>query len=313
VSGARGRQALVALLAAIYSVCFVAIKAGLPFAPPLLFGSLRALIGGLGLLGILAVLRQPLLPARNSWGWVLGLALSTTMLGFAGMFLSPGQTGAGIASVLGNLQPILVIALAGPLLGEPVTRVKAAALGLGAAGVLLISSAALLGTDAYGLSGALLALAASGGAAIGSVLAKRMGAQPHLLAIAAWQLLLGSLPLFGASAFFEQGREVAWTGTFVGILLFLALAGTALPTPLWYWLLQHDDVGRLTIGLFLVPVFGLAIAAVVFGERVNLLEGLGLALAVAGAGVAALGDGRRHELGATAVSPAAPLPVTSHH
>lgn len=279
-------------LAAIYSVCFVAIKAGLPFAPPLLFAGLRALLGGLGLLVLLAVLRLPLLPSRGSWRWVLGLALTTTTLAFGGMFLSPGRTGAGIASVLGNLQPIIVIALAGPLLGERITRAKAIALAFGAGGIVLISSAALAGPDAYGLSGALLAVAASGGLALGSVLAKRMGAQPDLLAITAWQLILGSLPLFGTAAVVERGVGVNWTGPFVALLLFLALAGTALPTPLWYWLVQHDDVGRLTIGLFLVPVFGLAIAALVFGERVSLLEGIGVALAVGGAGAAALGETR---------------------
>lgn len=33
-------------LAGIYAVCFVAIKAGLAFAPPLLFAGLRAEIAG---------------------------------------------------------------------------------------------------------------------------------------------------------------------------------------------------------------------------------------------------------------------------
>jgi len=51
---AAGTRPEILMLAftAIYAVCFTAIKAGLADAPPLLFGGLRALIGGLILLGI---------------------------------------------------------------------------------------------------------------------------------------------------------------------------------------------------------------------------------------------------------------------
>lgn len=45
-------------LTAVYAVCFVAIKAGLAFAPPLLFAGLRAEIAGVVLLGLVVFLRR---------------------------------------------------------------------------------------------------------------------------------------------------------------------------------------------------------------------------------------------------------------
>jgi drug/metabolite transporter (DMT)-like permease len=93
-----------------------------------------------------------------------------------------------------------------------------------------------------------------------------------LLALAAWQLMIGSLPLLGASAVFEPNAGITWNIEFVGLLLFLALVGTSFTTALWYWLLQRMEVGRLTMFLFLVPVVGLGIAALAFGERVGPLE-----------------------------------------
>ena len=45
------------VLTIIYAFCYVAIKAGLPFAPPLRFAGLRALIGGILMLGVLVALR----------------------------------------------------------------------------------------------------------------------------------------------------------------------------------------------------------------------------------------------------------------
>lgn len=72
-----------------------------------------------------------------------------------------------------------------------------------------------------------------------------------------------------------------WTGGFVGLLLFLALAGTALSTWLWFWLLQRAEAVRLSLYLFLVPVFGLLIAVGGFGERLKLLQAGGVALILA--------------------------------
>lgn len=269
-------------LTAVYSLCFVAIKAGLAFAPPLLFAGLRPLLGSIVLLVLLAALRRPLLPGPGGWRWVAALGVTTTTIAFAAMFLSPGRTGAGIASVLGNTQPIMAVALAVPLLGEPLTRWKLTTVGLGAVGVLLIAYPDLAGRDAHGISGPALALGASLALTIGSVVAKRMGDRRDLLAITAWQLLAGSLPLLALSSIVEPHAAVQWNLRFLAILAFLGIAGTALPTPLWYWLLQRDEVGHLTLFLFLVPAFGLGIAALAFGERLGLPELVGLSLILLG-------------------------------
>jgi drug/metabolite transporter (DMT)-like permease len=272
-------------LTAIQALCFVLIKAGLAYAPPLLFGGLRALLGGGVLLGLTSVLRQPVLPPRKTWGGVLALALSATTLGFGGMFLSPGRTGAGIASVLGNIQPLILVGLAAALLGERMSPRRWITVALGLAGVILISWQALTMPGGVALSGAALALIASAGAAIGSVIFKRMRVATGLLAVTAWQLILGSLPLLAVSALVERQVQVIWSVQFVGVLFFLALLGTSYLTAAWYWLVQRGELSRLALFLFLVPVFGLGIAAL-FGERVSLLEGAGLLLIVVGIVVA---------------------------
>jgi drug/metabolite transporter (DMT)-like permease len=46
----------------------------------------------------------------------------------------------------------------------------------------------------------------------------------------------------------------------------------------WYWLVQHDDVGRLSLYLFLVPLLGVAFAVALLGERITLSTGAGMAL-----------------------------------
>ncbi len=74
---------LVGLLALVYAVCYAAIKAGLAFAP-----------------------------LRRLWPWIFALAVTGTLVAYTGMFLSPRRAGAGIASVLGNTGPLMIVALA---------------------------------------------------------------------------------------------------------------------------------------------------------------------------------------------------------
>ena len=97
--------------------------------------------------------------------------------------------------------------------------------------------------------------------------------------------MLGSLPLLAASAIFERNAPVMWDPEFVVELLFLALVGTSFANAVWYWLIQRGAVSQLSLFLFMVPVFGLGLAVLVFGEQVSWLEGLGLALTIAGIGL----------------------------
>ena len=117
---------------------------------------------------------------------------------------------------------------------------------------------------------------------MGSVMVKRIRVRPSIIALTGWQLAIGSLPLFVAAALRPGGLAVQWSPTFIVILLFLALLGTALPTTLWFWLLQSEDAGRLSMFLFLIPVLGLLLGAIAFGERVGWLEGTGVAIIVFG-------------------------------
>ncbi len=203
------------------------------------------------------------------------------------LFLAPGRTGAGIASILGNVQPLVALVLAAAFLGERLTRPKITALALGLAGIFLIAFPALADASVFGVSGSVLALSASFGAAVGSVLVKRLGESEDPLVLAAWQLLVGSLPLLVGSVWLEPVQCIQWTLEFTSILLFLALIGTALVTAVWYWLLQDHEVGQLSLFLFLTPLLGLGIAGLAFGERVGWIEGVGILLILSGIGVIA--------------------------
>ncbi len=259
------------------AVCYPAIKAGLAFAPPLRFAGARTLLGGLALLLVLVLRRKPLWPEARLARWILPLGLLATTFTFGAMFASPGYIGAGIGSVLGNTQPLIIIGLAALFLGEKIGLGKVLALLLGLAGVTLLALPTLRGHTGHNLLGATLALGSSVSAAVASVTFKKLHPGDDLISLTGWQLVAGSVVLLGLSAVFEPHSTIAWTGGFLGLSLFLALAG-ALSTWLWFWLLQRTEAGHLSLYLFLVPVFGLLIAIIGFGERLNWWQAGGVAL-----------------------------------
>ncbi|HZQ10419.1 MAG TPA: DMT family transporter [Anaerolineae bacterium] len=286
----------------VYALCFTVIKAGLQFAPPLTFAGLRALIASIALLSVLRIRGESIVPPRAMWRGIFALAFFATTLTFGAMFLSPGRTGAGIASVLGNIQSLFTVALASIFLGETLTRGKVIVLVLGLLGVTLIAIPTFSAKDAYGISGAALALGASGSAAVSNVIAKRMNLKSDLLVVAAWQLLFGSVPLFTLAAWTERNTSIIWNFEFIVLLVFLALVGTAFLNAAWYWLLQFDDVSRLSLFFLLTPTFGLILAALVFGETIGIFEIMGAVTIVIGIGLLSLAAGKSQRTPLSSIS-----------
>lgn len=269
----------------VAAICYTAIKAGLQYSPPIYFAGLRTFIGGASLISLLIVLKKPILPRRDLLKWILPVGLVSTTITFGFMFSSPEYTGAGIASVLGNSQPLTIIVLAALFLNERITLVKIAALFLGVIGIILISLESFISSDTNAFIGAMLATGTSTGAAITAVLLKRLKPGSDLISFTGWQLIAGSLPLLAGSIILESPSNVVWSGTYLSILIFLGLIGTALTEIIWFWLLQKYDASKLSLYLFLIPVFGLLIAFTAFEEKLELFEVFGIIMVVSAIGI----------------------------
>ena len=65
----------------------------------------------------------------------------------------------------------------------------------------------------------------------------------------------------------EGAPVITWTPRFVVSLAFLALVGTAATTVAWFAEARRSRLDTLTTWTFLTPVLGIALAAVLLGER----------------------------------------------
>lgn len=135
------------------------------FASPLIKGAsvdggalvfYRLAIGAIVLLSIVAITRRSIRAAIWPWGLLAGLLFGVNVICFV---TSVKMTTVANATLIGALQPAIVLLVAGPLFGEHVTGRDVACVGLAIAGVGTVIAASA-GTPEWHPAGDLFAVAA---------------------------------------------------------------------------------------------------------------------------------------------------------
>lgn len=250
--------------------CFVAISIGLQDAPLLWLAALRALTAGVALLLVTGIRRTPLPRDRHTWVLIVCLGLVNVALAYAAMFGGIIGLSTGVAAVLANVQPILILLPAWWLYDERPSRTALVAMLLGLAGLLLILLPAGLGTGAW------LSLSSAVTVTIGTLISRVVRADPFVVAAA--QLLIGGVVLAIAAAVVEGPPTINWNVRFVLVLLFMSLVGTAATTVAWFAEARRARLDILTTWTLLVPVVGIALSLVFLNERQGVWGWVGTAV-----------------------------------
>ena len=278
-----GIIAQIILVMLLWAACFPLITVGIEFAPHLTFATLRAFLAGAALIIVALVLRQPLPKSHRIWTMLAIVGAGATSLGFLGMFHAAEFVSPGIATVVANTQPLLAAGLAGIILKEQLTALGKAGLALGFMGILVITSPQILtgGQENYILGVAYIVLAALG-VTVSNVVIKRIAGNVDALMAMGLQLLIGSVPLAIVAWATEEPTTIRWTLPFVGALLVLSLFGSALVYWLWFSVLEKAPLNRANAFSFLIPIFGLAMGALFYGETLGWMQIAGIVLAILG-------------------------------
>lgn len=272
-TAANGRPAPLRLLwiTAAWGACFLAVQWGLRDAPLLWFATLRALTAGAALTLVAGVQRRPLPRSGSTWGAIAMLGVVNVSLAFATMFAGIAGGTTGVAAVLSNAQPLLILLPAWWLFGQRLSLRTAAAMAVGFSGLLVVA------VPGGGGRGAMLSLLSAAAVTAGTLLVRRVhGAD--VVVFSAAHFLIGGVLLAVTAAAVEGTPHIHWTARFVTILAFLGLVGTAAAFLAWFVETQRCDLAKLTAWTFLVPVFGLMLGFVVLGERPGGWTAVGIAL-----------------------------------
>jgi drug/metabolite transporter (DMT)-like permease len=243
--------------------------------PPLSAAGARLAVGGVLLLGVLALAGRSIRPRVGvvAVGW---LALTQTVLFYGATFWGIAHAGAGLSAVLANTDPLFVAVLATLLLGESLGPRQWTGLAIGLAGAACVVWEgplwpAELSVDALVVVGGALAWS------VGTVVASRSvrgSADP--LALAGWQMAVGGIVLGCAGALADEAAPAAgWREA--ALILGLGVVGSAAPLALFYLALTRAPASEVSAWFFLIPVIGVASAWPLLGEEptARLLIGLG--------------------------------------
>ncbi|MFY0405376.1 DMT family transporter [Solicola sp. PLA-1-18] len=262
-----------------WSSGFVGARLGTAVASPVTVLGWRFACLGLVLLAVCLVLRVRFAARTVRQQALLGTLQQVCYLGLVFWAISLGVP-AGLAALVTSMQPLLVSTVAGPLLGERVTRWQRVGLVVGLAGVALVVGGDLGGSSAPWWA-YLLPVAAMLTMAVGTVTERRWRTSESLLQVVTVQSVVAAL-VFGV----------------VG-----ALTGHAAPPPdvqFWVavaWLVGLSSIGgygafvfvsrrqgatRASTLLYLTPPTVMVWTFLMFGDTVTALGLTGLVVCAAG-------------------------------
>lgn len=267
----------------LWAICFPLITLGIPYAPHLTFATLRAMLAGLALLAIAKLLKRPPPQGKKIWLILVLIGLGATSFGFFGMFHAAEFISPGIATVITNTQPLMAALLASVFLKETLGLRGIIGIGLGFVGIVMISVPQMItsNSDTY-ITGIIYILLAAIGITISNVLIRYISGKVDAIWAMGWQLVLGSIPLGIMALSTENTTAITWSGSLILSLLGLALPGTALVYLLWFNILEKVELTRANAFTFLVPILGLMMGFLFYGERLSFLMLAGALTTISG-------------------------------
>jgi O-acetylserine/cysteine efflux transporter len=269
--------AVAILIAVVWGVNFVVIHAGLERFPPLLFSALRFTFVALP---AVFFVRRPRVP----WRWVVAIGGSLGVFSFGLLFVAIDQgMPAGLSSLVLQTQVIFTVAFAALALRERPRRgqIIGAAIALAGLGLIAVDRA-----NSAPLGPFLVVIAAAAAWGVSNV-CTRVAQPPDGLALMVWASLVAPLPLFGLSLAFEGPAEIgdALGGLDlggIGALAYIVGPSTLFGFAAWSGLLRRYPAASVAPFTLLVPVFGIAAAALTLGERPSVAELVGGAVVIVG-------------------------------
>ncbi|MBS6739946.1 O-acetylserine/cysteine exporter [Phytobacter diazotrophicus] len=274
---------LALLVVVVWGLNFVVIKVGLHNMPPLMLAGLRFVLVAFPALLFIA---RPKVPLRLLLGY--GLTISFGQFAFLFCAIKFGMP-AGLASLVLQAQAFFTIILGAGVFGERLQGKQLAGIALAVFGVMVLIEASLSGQH-IPMIGFALTLAAAFSWACGNIFNKKImshSSRPPVMSLVVWSALIPIIPFMVASLVFEgpalmRQSLVSIDLTTILSLVYLAFVATIVGYGIWGSLLGRYETWRVAPLSLLVPVVGMASAALLLGESLSLLQLGGAVLIMAG-------------------------------
>jgi len=274
---------------AMWGASFVLIKIGLREIPPVTLAALRYSLTSVIFLG--AIFSR--FKARELLNYLKRDIKVLSAIGFTGVFLPSvfqnvgmQYTNASIASILMATGPVFVVLLAAVFLNENLGSKKVGGIVLALFGAVMISTQGNLSgikeMPSYMFGNVLLLLSAiSYGPS--TILSKIRVNVEEPIVVLTWSTAIGSLFLLAFTLIYESGTSLfSLTSSAWIIVLALVLFPTALAFFLWFEALKRMEASKVSIFIFLIPVFAVAFSKIFLLEPITTFTIVSAALVLLG-------------------------------
>jgi drug/metabolite transporter (DMT)-like permease len=186
---------------------------------------------------------------------------------------------ASLAAIIASSMPLLVALLGWLFLGQRLSIMGVAGLGIGFLGVTLIMGFRLnTGISELGLIYCVLgALALS----IATLAVRNTNSEGNLMVIVGYQMLIGGASLSIFSIMLET-YIIVFNWTLLVAFVYTTLVPGLIATVIWFWLVNEIGAVKAATFHFLNPFFGVSIAAVILSEPLGVSDYLGVLIVTIG-------------------------------
>jgi drug/metabolite transporter (DMT)-like permease len=279
-----GRSWLIASIPVLFVLCwasgFVVPRAFEQYSEPLTFVALRN-AGALVVLVAIAIRHPwPRKPAD-----IMGLLWSGALLqGFSiGLLYWAVYHGlpAGIAALIGGLQPAIAAVLGVSMLGEMLGGLQWTGIAIGLAGVALVVSPKLAVTAGASLGLIAAAFAGVASMAYGSIYQKRFDHTGDAWTRTALLFAGAFIPPLIAALALEHGN-INWQPALIAVYAWSVLALAVGATMALLFLIQRGEAARASSLIYLVPPVSATMAYFAFGETISAIQIAGFVVTAIG-------------------------------
>lgn len=265
--------------ALMWSSAFTSARVIVEYAPPLSALALRFLISGLLGVGIAWFLGQSARLSRRQWKGVVifGICQNAIYLGLN--FVAMQTVPASLAVIIASTMPLLVAVAGWLVFGTKVRPLGLFGLIAGLIGVVLIMGARVQGgVDLFGVFLCAIAVVSLTVATL-AVLGASSGG--NVLMIVGLQMLVGSVLLWIPALTIEVW-DITWSWQLVVAFIYTTLVPGLAATLVWFLLVGRIGAVKASTFHFLNPFLGVATAAVLLGEKIGVLDVVGVAIIAGG-------------------------------
>lgn len=259
----------------------VTTKIGLQFAQPFVIAVTRFFLASVIMLFFAHIVLRKKRPQRKQWKQlaIYGFLNITAYLGL--YVLAMQQVSAGLGSLSIATNPVFISIISAIWLKHKVSPVVLLSLLLCFIGVIIAAYPLLISSYATPAGLALLVVSMLCYSAGAIYYSRCHWEHLDILSINGWQTLFGGIFLLPFALYFYDGTKNSFTIQWAMCILWLAIPVSIVAVQLWLFLLSDNPV-EASFWLFLCPVFGFALAAIIMKEPLSWFTLTGVLLVIGG-------------------------------